>query len=157
MADHVRQQVRDAIKTILRAAGTRAGLEWYPARTRPVDTNTENMPVGFIHTPTERAVADTMAPRGSRTMDRMIDVQLEMFEQPDTPDVLDKLDTLCKETENALLADATLGGVCRDINGGEGFTTSISLTHEAAGDTAVAVLRFVVRMTTVEGAVDVAV
>lgn len=155
MANHVRQQVRDAVKAILIAAGTRAGRDVRSARVQPINADTENMPVVVVHTPSERTTTQTMS--GTRLQERNIDVVLEMFERPETQDAADKLDTLCKECENALLADVTLGGVIKDINEAEGITTTVTITKDADQDIAVAVMRLVAVVYTVEGAADVAV
>lgn len=122
MTDSVRKQIRDAIETLLVAAGTDAGSNIYQHRTLSLEDAV--LPAINIITGNETSERLTMG-MSSSLLDRELEVRIECYTKSDatpTPDpgnraedrVLIALDALSADVEVAMAADTTLGGLAKD-------------------------------------------
>lgn len=109
MSDHVRKQIRDAVKTTL-AGLTTTGARAFTSRVYPLAMN--EYPCILIYTKEEAArIATLDAPRRSeRTLTLTVEAVTQLSAVLD-----DTLDQICKEVEVALTAAPTLGGLSQDL------------------------------------------
>ena len=107
---HVRQQIRDAVVTAVTGLTT-TGSNVFASRVYPVEDS--SLPCLAVFTNEESAEHLTMSARGSRPMNRVLELVVAGVAQA-TSSLDDTLDTIIKEAEEAIAADPTLGGIARD-------------------------------------------
>jgi hypothetical protein len=109
MPDHIRKQIRDAVKarlTGLPTTGTRVEI----GRTRPLEARHD--PLVLIYTRDENSQRDAMGrpPKLMRDVQLFVDGRVVTKTPPD-----DLLDQIALEVEVALAADKRLGGLAMDV------------------------------------------
>lgn len=108
MANHVRQQVREAMGTVLTGLTT-TGARVYQSRTRALPE--ANLPALRIYTDGDEA--ETLTLSRPAVQGRDINLRVEgVAKMADNLD--DTLDTICKEVEIAVGNNPTLSGAARD-------------------------------------------
>ncbi len=106
---HVRQQIRDAVVAAVTSLTT-TGNRVYASRVYNVEA--ANLPCLKVYTLSENSEPDTMAV--PRLLRRELRVNIEACcKAADSLD--DDIDTVCKEVEEAIAADSTLGSLVHDI------------------------------------------
>lgn len=108
MANHVRQQIREQVGTVL-AGLTTTGARVYESRVYRMDTT--NLPGLVIFTTRETSFRGDM----DDTIERKLDLVVEGYAKP-SADMDDVLDTIAKEVETAMAADVTFGGLSTDCH-----------------------------------------
>lgn len=106
---HPRQTIRESLAAILIAADTAAGTNVEQGRTRPIDA-----PGISVNTPSDRRADedDLQVSTGERDVRIEIEVAVKADSLGAGETIADRLDALCKEVEDAISADGTLGGAC---------------------------------------------
>lgn len=130
---HVRKQIRDAIVTAVTGLTT-TGSNVFRSRLYPLETT--KLPGLCIFTRSEAVEFDTLTM--SRSINRVLDVIIEGYVSA-TANYDNTLDQIAVEVEEALAADATLGGLAKDLQ-----VTAFEADFSADGDQPVAVGRFTV-------------
>lgn len=146
MANHVRQQIRERVGTLLTSLTT-TGARVYQSRVYPMAD--ANLPGLTIYTRDESAeIATLTAPRRSqRELALIVEARAKA-----TTNLDDTLDTICKEVEIALAADPTLNSLVNDHHLAR---TSIEFSGDGEQPVGVAVLEFVILYDVAETAPDV--
>lgn len=108
MADHVRKQIRDDIKTSITGLLT-TGTSVFSART--AELLTTDYPALLIDTFNDESVAETID--SPRNLVRKLDLTILAVAEHGAG-FENTLDTICKEVEAAIATDTTLGGVAKD-------------------------------------------
>lgn len=130
---HVRKQIRDAIVTAVTGLTT-TGSNVFRSRLYPLESS--KLPGLCIFTRSEAVEFDTLTM--SRSINRVLDVIIEGYVSA-TANYDNTLDQIAVEVEEALAADATLGGLAKDLQ-----VTAFEADFSADGDQPVAVGRFTV-------------
>lgn len=108
MANHVRQQIREAIGTLLTGLST-TGARVHQSRVFALAPATE-LPCILIYTLQEATALDSFCQYARR-----ITVAVEAVAEP-TANVDDVLDTICKEVEAKMATDKLLGGLAAEVS-----------------------------------------
>jgi hypothetical protein len=108
MANHVRQQIREYFGTTLTGLTT-TGSNVYESRVYPLDNG--KLPALLIYTKAEVSMPIVIGT--DRSMSRELSVVVEGYVKS-TANFDDTIDTICKEVEEAIAADPTLGGLAKD-------------------------------------------
>ena len=108
MANHVRQQIREYFGTTLTGLTT-TGSNVYESRVYPLDNG--KLPALLIYTKSEVSMPIVIGT--DRSMSRELSVVVEGYVKS-TANFDDTIDTICKEVEEAIAADPTLGGLAKD-------------------------------------------
>lgn len=104
---HVREQIRNRVATTLTGLST-TGASVYKMRRYALDDS--KLPALCIYTTEEQSGLVTV---GSRTLLRRLTVMVDALAVGASTAITDTLDTMCKEVEEALAADFTLGGLVK--------------------------------------------
>ena len=121
MANHVRQQIREYFATNLNNLTT-TGTRVHESRVYPLDT----LPALVIYTKSE--TSEPLVIHTDRVMQRDLSVIVEGYAKG-TSNFDDTIDTICKEVEEAIAADTTLGGLAKDT-----FLESTEIEFNAEGE-----------------------
>jgi hypothetical protein len=113
MADHLRKQVRDAIKSIIVAAATAASARVYTGRVYPL-TADGPWPQVTISSQGEQISTATMAAIGQRLYERTYRVNV-IVHAKDPTDIEAVLDAEGVQIEVAIAANPTLGGKAKYV------------------------------------------
>ena len=145
MANHLRRQIRDAVKTALTGLAT-TGTRVYVGRSRPLARSHE--PSLLIYTPQEasRRAVNGQPPILDRIVQVIVEGRVSLAGEPDGT-----LDAIAKEVEAAMWTNRALGGLV--------FNTRLVATDtstEADGERQLGGIRLSYEMTfqTPEGAAD---
>ena len=112
---HVRQQIREYFGTNLNNLTT-TGTRVHESRVYPLD----------IYTKSE--TSEPLVMHTDRVMQRDLSVVVEGYAKG-TSNFDDTIDTICKEVEEAIAADTTLGGLAKDT-----FLESTEIEFNAEGE-----------------------
>ena len=147
MANHVRQQIRERVGTVLTGLTT-TGSNVYQSRVYPLSTS--NLPGLLIYTLSETSEPDTMGVQ--QGVERLLTLAVEGYAKA-TANLDDTLDTICKEVETAIAGDTKLNNLARNA-----FLTSteIQLNGDGEQPIGVATMTFEVNYRTINNAPDVA-
>lgn len=150
MADHVRQQIREAAATALTGLVT-TGTNVKQSRVYPLQD--ADLPGLRIFTTEEESEPATLGRGSSRGFERNLNLMVEGVTKA-TANLDDTLDLIAKEVEVALAADVTLGGKCRDLwlSG-----TEIDLGGDGEKPLGIIKMTFRVDYFTTQGAPDVSI
>lgn len=129
MANHLRQQIRDQIKTTLTGLTT-TGNRVTDSRVYPIASN--GTPALVIYTKEEASMPLDMGTNTTRIIDRSLTVSVEVYVKA-TANFDNTLDTICKEIEIAIYADPTLNGLAKDC-----YLEATSIEFNAEGEAPVA-------------------
>ena len=121
MANHVRQQIREYFGTNLNNLTT-TGTRVHESRVYPLDT----LPALVIYTKSE--TSEPLVMHTDRVMQRDLSVVVEAYAKG-TSNFDDTIDTICKEVEEAIATDTTLGGLAKDT-----FLESTEIEFNAEGE-----------------------
>jgi len=121
MANHVRQQIREYFGTNLNNLTT-TGTRVHESRVYPLDT----LPALVIYTKSE--TSEPIVIGTNRLLERNLSVAIECYVKA-TSNFDDSVDTICKEVEEAIAADTTLGGLAKDT-----FLESTEIEFNAEGE-----------------------
>jgi hypothetical protein len=145
---HVRKQIRDALVTAVTGLTT-TGANVFRSRIYPLEKT--KLPCLCIFTKSETTEFDTLTM--SRSVSRNLEVMVEAYVK-ETADYDNTLDTIAVEVEEALSADVTLGGLCKDMQ-----VVAFEADFSGDGEQPVAVGRFTVAVNyrTAENDVETAV
>ena len=148
MADHLRMQIRNQAKTTLTGLDTTSS-NVFDTRIYPLENS--ELPALLIYTKEEESEPIDIG--SNRTMNRNLNLIVEAYVKSNSA-FEDTLDTICKEVEQAIAADTTLSGKCKDI-----YLSSTDIDFNAEGETplAFAVLTFTTNYFATEQNPDVAV
>lgn len=108
---HVRQQIREAVATMLDNIVGATADTVYQSRTTEISESV--MPCLVVYSKREQSEIDSMTP--PRGCYRELNVVVEGYAKA-TTNMDDTLDTIAEEVEQAIASDITLGGLCRDIS-----------------------------------------
>jgi hypothetical protein len=121
MANHIRQQIREKIGTILTGLNT-TGSRVYESRVYPLET----VPALVIYTKAESS--EPIVIGTDRVMSRELSVVVEGYAKA-TSNFDDTIDTISKEVEEAIAADRTLDGLAKDC-----YLESTEIEFNAEGE-----------------------
>lgn len=130
MADHLRKQIREAAAAQLTGLAT-TGTRVFQSRTRAVQAS--DLPCLRVFCDDEKVVTKTMGPDRDRA--RYLDLVVEGVCAANV-DYDDTADQICKEVENALDANNSLGGLVKFIEPSE-----INTEFAGEGETQLAAIR----------------
>lgn len=147
MADHVREQIRDRVVTLVTGLTT-TGSRVYPSRKYPLDDDL--FPGLCVYTLNEEI--DEEEGKLSGIQFRSVDVVIEGYDAL-TSGLDDALDDIAKEIETALFADRFLSGKVHAL---DLASTEVDLSVEAVKPVGMIKLIFRARYLTAEGAPTVA-
>lgn len=119
---HVRQQIREAFATVLTNANVASVIS--SSRVYPLPPTTTT--AALIYTNTDSVTDTTLT--APRNLTRELIIVVECVARKLT-DLDDQLDTLCKNVENAVGANNTLGGLVKDC-----ILADTIITHDFNGD-----------------------
>jgi hypothetical protein len=139
---HGRTQIRNALVTALTGLTT-TGARVFAHRIHPV-TDAE-LPCLMISTDAEQVVYASL--KSPRHQVRELTASVRILARA-TSNLTTTLDTSCTEIEAAILANLSLGGVCRDIRIDR---TDITLDDGAERPTGMATLTLIIEWATREG------
>lgn len=105
---HPRQDIRDAIVTMLSNGNTSAGTNVFSSRIKPITE--ANVPAINVQTFRENA---TLFNETKRIYRRILTVGIAVIDRANN-DLDDKLDQIADQVESIILKDETLGGVASD-------------------------------------------
>ena len=147
MANHVRQQIRERVGTVLTGLTT-TGSNVYQSRVYPLSAS--NLPGLLIYTLSETSEPDVMGVQ--QGVERLLTLAVEGYAKA-TANLDDTLDTVCKEVETAIAGDTKLNNLARNA-----FLTSteIQLNGDGEQPIGVATMTFEVNYRTINNAPDVA-
>ena len=147
MANHVRQQIRERVGTVLTGLTT-TGSNVYQSRVYPLSAS--NLPGLLIYTLSETSEPDVMGVQ--QGVERLLTLAVEGYAKA-TGNLDDTLDTICKEVETAIAGDTKLNNLARNA-----FLTSteIQLNGDGEQPIGVATMTFEVNYRTINNAPDVA-
>lgn len=129
MAKHLRNQIRDQVKTTLTGLTTTASRV-YDSRVYPLASN--GTPAIVIYTKSEDSEPLDMGTNTTRIIDRNLSLAVEVYVKA-TANFDDTLDTCCKEIEAAMYADPTINGLAKNT-----YLESTEIDFNAEGDEPVA-------------------
>jgi hypothetical protein len=145
---HVRQQIREAIGTVLMGLPSTAGRV-YQSRVYPVED--ADLPALLVYAEGESSVPSTV--HSPRVLERNLRLRVTAIAKSNA-DVDDTLDTICLEVETALANPvAALDPLARNITLTD---TAIDLSGDTERPVGMATLSFEVGYFTAENAPDVA-
>ena len=148
MPDHVRKQIRDAVKTLITGLTTTTTSVF---ASRVYDLEESNLPALLLYTNDEASGPQTMS--FPRSIERNLEVVVDAVAKANAS-LDDTLDTMVKEVETAIAADVTLSGLVKDIT----LTViEIGLTGNAQNPTGNARMTFTANYYIVENDVTTAV
>ena len=145
MANHKRQQIREAVGTRITSLTT-TGSNVFQSRVYPLETG--NLPALIVYTKNE---ANELLEMGSqRTLQRNLSLVIEGYAKG-TANTDDTVDTIAKEVEVAMASDITFGGLALDS-----FleTTEIEYNGEGEKPVGIITLTFSINYTSTENAPD---
>jgi hypothetical protein len=119
---HAREQVRDAVVSILQSAAVADSVS--KSRVYPIPAKT--ISIALVYTNTESIVQTTLT--YPRKFEREMTLVVECVAR-DADYLDDRLDRLCEAVENAIGADNTLGGVVKDC-----VLNDTQITLDSSGD-----------------------
>jgi hypothetical protein len=108
MANHLRQQIREAVGTTLTGLST-TGSNVFQSRVYPLSAS--NLPGLLIYTMSESSEPATMAVQ--QIMNRELQLIVEGYAKA-TSNLDDTLDTIAKEVETAMAGDTNIGGLAKN-------------------------------------------
>jgi len=109
---HQRQQIREAVVALLKAAAIVAPSDVHESRTPPVRRG--RLPALNVLSMDE-SVAEASRSSAPRELERELDLAVEIYvETTTTSDADDLLDTLAERVEQAMATDETFGGKASD-------------------------------------------
>lgn len=109
MANHVRQQIREKVGTILTGLTT-TGSNIYESRVYPLEAG--NLPALVVYTKNEES--EPIVIGTNRLSSRNLSLIVEIYAKT-TTNFDDTIDTISKEVEVAIATDTTLDGLTKDI------------------------------------------
>jgi hypothetical protein len=113
MAAHIVTQIRDAVYTAVKGAGTgTAGNNVFKARPRTHILQAADLPALLVYTNGDEGELSS-GTRGSRRVAYVLDVSITGYAKS-TGDIDATLDAMRKDAQVALAADPTLGGLAKD-------------------------------------------
>ncbi len=133
---HVRKQIRDAVVTALTGLSTTASRV-YKSRIYPLESG--KLPGLAIYTKSEEIQNNTIGK--PRTQVRILEVMVEAYVMANTA-FDDTIDAISLEVEEALYANATLGGKAKELD-----IVSFESDFSGEGEKVVGVGRFTVQVT----------
>jgi hypothetical protein len=150
MADHVRQQIRQAAASVLTGL-TSTGPRVFKSRIYALDET--ELPALRIYTNNEDVEATGNTIGVGAILDRTLNLTVEAVAKANA-NLDDALDTMTKEVEMALAANYTLNGLVKsvDLTG-----IDIELSAEAEKPTGQATIKFRVNYFTDAGAPDISI
>ena len=148
MANHIRQQIRERVGTVLTGLTT-TGSNVYQSRVYPLQET--NLPALLIYTKTE--TSEPLVIHTDRLLERNLSLVVEAFVKANS-NFDDTVDTIAKEVEEAMAADTTINGLAKDA-----FleSTDIDFNSEAENPVGFASLTFLIKYYVLETNPDVAV
>jgi len=123
MANHLRQQIRERLGTVLGSLTT-TGSNVFESRVYPLET--ANLPALLIYTKSE--TAEPIVIGTNRLLERNLSVAIECYVKA-TSNFDDTVDKICKEIETAIAADPTLNNLAKDT-----FLESTEIEYNAEGE-----------------------
>lgn len=123
MANHVRQQIRERLGTVLTGLTT-TGSNVFESRVYPLET--ASLPSLLIYTKSE--TSEPIVIGSNRLLERTLSVAVECYVKA-TSNFDDSVDTICKEVEAAIAADTTINGLAKDA-----FLESTEIEFNAEGE-----------------------
>lgn len=123
MPNHVRQQVREAMGTLLTGLTT-TGARVYQSRARPLSD--AELPALRIYTDGDEV--ETLTVDRPAAQERTVDIRVEAVARV-SDNLDDTLDTICKEVETVIGNNPTLSGKARDC-----LYTGVKIDMQANGD-----------------------
>jgi len=130
MADHMRQQIRDAVVTAVTGLTT-TGSNVFNAREWPQEAG--DLPALRVYTPDEESEPDNMT--RPRSMERSLELVIEGIARA-TSGVVGTLDTIAAEVE-AALGNNLLSGKVKDMH----LARTESPAHDVTGNRPVGLIR----------------
>jgi len=109
MANHVRQQIREKVGTLLTGLTT-TGSNIYESRVYPLEAG--NLPALVVYTKNEES--EPIVIGTNRLSSRNLSLIVEIYAKT-TTNFDDTIDTISKEVEVAIATDTTLDGLTKDI------------------------------------------
>ena len=146
---HVREQIRDAAHAAVTGLIT-TGARAYASRVYPMTAAT--LPGLIVYTKSEESEPATMG-RASRRIARRLSLVVEGYVKL-TAGASDKADTICAEVEAAIVADAALQALVKDVYLS---STEIKLMGDAEKPVAVVTMNFSAIYHTAENAPQTAI
>lgn len=104
---HVRQQIRDRVATLVTGLPT-VGSNVYKMRRYALDD--AKLPAICVYTMDESSSLVTI---GSRTLNRTVNLAVQIFVAGASAAVSDSIDTICVAVEEAIAGDFTLDGLAK--------------------------------------------
>tara|TARA_R110000803_G_scaffold79171_2_gene144706 strand:- start:2866 stop:3324 length:459 start_codon:yes stop_codon:yes gene_type:complete len=135
MANHLRTQIRDQIKTTLTGLTT-TGSRVYDSRVYPLAS--DGTPAIIIYTKSEDSEPLDMGTNTTRIINRNLTIAVEIYVKA-TSSFDNTIDTCCKEIETAIYTDPTLNGLAKDCYL---ESTEIDFNSEGEAPLAMATLNF---------------
>ena len=126
MANHVRQQIRERVGTMLTGL-TSTASRVYESRVYPLQDS--ELPALLIYTKSEDSLPLVMS--SDRVMERELSLVVECYAKANS-NFDDTIDTISKEVEEAIAADTTLNSLAKDI-----FIQSTEIEFNAEGESPV--------------------
>jgi len=123
MANHIRQQIRERVGTVLNGLTT-TGSNVFETRVYPLE-NTK-LPALVIYTKDE--TSEPLVISTDRVMSRELELIVEIYVKQ-TSNFDDEVDKICKEVEIAISADTTINGLAKDC-----FLQSTSIEYNTEGE-----------------------
>lgn len=125
MANHLRTQIRDQIKSTLTGLTTTANRV-YDSRVYPLDS--QGTPAIVIYTKSEDSEPLDMGTNTTRLINRNLTIAVEVYVKS-TANFDNTIDTCCKEIETAIYTDPTLNGLAQDC-----YLESTEIDFNSDGD-----------------------
>ena len=123
MANHIRQQIRERVGTVLTGLTT-TGSNVFETRVYPLENT--NLPALVIYTKDE--TSEPLVISTDRVMSRELQLIVEVYVKQ-TSNFDDEVDKICKEVEIAISADTTINGLAKDC-----FLQSTSIEYNTEGE-----------------------
>tara|TARA_B100000963_G_scaffold120116_2_gene104702 strand:+ start:208 stop:654 length:447 start_codon:yes stop_codon:yes gene_type:complete len=123
MANHIRQQIRERVGTVLTGLTT-TGNNVFETRVYPLENT--NLPALVIYTKDE--TSEPLVISTDRVMSRELELIVEIYVKQ-TSNFDDEVDKICKEVEIAISADTTINGLAKDC-----FLQSTSIEYNTEGE-----------------------
>lgn len=108
MANHVRQQIREAFATQITGLTT-TGNRVFQSRFYNLDSG--ELPAAIVYTKNETIEPSTIG--ANRVLNRTLSLTVEIYISSSS-NADDTADTICKEIETAIAADNTISGLAKD-------------------------------------------
>lgn len=123
MANHIRQQIRERVGTVLTGLTT-TGSNVFETRVYPLENT--NLPALVIYTKDE--TSEPLVISTDRVMSRELELIVEIYVKQ-TSNFDDEVDKICKEVEIAISSDTTINGLAKDC-----FLQSTSIEYNTEGE-----------------------